>query len=175
MFAKPQAEHAWLTQLVGEWTVESECIMGPDQPPMKTESRMTCRSLGGMWLIAESQGECPENGPWNCIFTIGFDPETNLYTGTFTASMMSRLWIYSGSRDESGNRLILDTEGPRFDKAELAKYQDIFELVDKDHWILTSQILGDDGKWHKFMTAHHRRRAVETPKEALDEVHAAHL
>jgi len=39
---KPQKEHLWLQRLVGEWTVETECQMGPDQPPARTASG--CRS-----------------------------------------------------------------------------------------------------------------------------------
>lgn len=70
---------------------------------------------------------------------------------------MTHLFIYSGSLDENGQRLILDTEGPRCDQPGLAKYQDIIEMVDQDHMILSSQILGEDGVWHHFMTAHHRR------------------
>ena len=34
MTAEPTKEHQWLQQLVGEWTAEMECVMGPDQPPM---------------------------------------------------------------------------------------------------------------------------------------------
>ena len=39
----------------------------------------------------------------------------------------------------------------------MAKYQDIIEIVSDDHRTLSSQIL-TDGKWHRFMTAHYRRR-----------------
>jgi hypothetical protein len=52
MFAKPQSEHAWLEQFVGEWDVQSECRMSPGEPPQKSTGRMRCRSLGGLWLIA---------------------------------------------------------------------------------------------------------------------------
>jgi hypothetical protein len=33
----------------------------------------------------------------------------------------------------------------------------MIEIVDKDHWVLSSQIEGDDGKWQPFMTSHHYR------------------
>ena len=158
MFAKPEKEHQWLERLVGDWVVESECQTGPDQPPETTKGRMTCRSLGGLWTILESEGESTETGTWSSIMTLGYDLETKRYMGTFIASIMSHLWLYSGSVDESGRKLTLDTEGPKFNQDGLAKYQDIIEIVGDDHWVLTSQILEDDGTWQQFMSAHHWRR-----------------
>jgi hypothetical protein len=73
--------------------------------------------------------------------------------------MISYLWIYDGVLDASGQRLTLDVEGPRMDRPGMASYQDIFEFVDSDHWILRSQILSDDGGWMQFLEVHHRRLA----------------
>jgi hypothetical protein len=42
---EPQSEHLWLHHLIGEWSFESECIMGPDQPPIKTTGREVVRLL----------------------------------------------------------------------------------------------------------------------------------
>lgn len=39
----------------------------------------------------------------------------------------------------------------------MGKYRDVIELVSDDHRTLTSHVLGDDGTWRKFMTAHYRR------------------
>ena len=47
--SEPQKEHQWLHKLVGKWTFEGECSMGPDQPPMKNTGKETVRSLGGLW------------------------------------------------------------------------------------------------------------------------------
>ena len=72
--------------------------------------------------------------------------------------MMTFLWSYSGSLDESGKSLVLDAEGPSFTGNGTAKYQDRIEFVNDDHRVLTSQALGEDGQWHQFMTAHYRRK-----------------
>ena len=54
------AEGASLVQkLVGTWSFEGECIMGPDQPAMKSTGSETVRSLGGLWTVGEGEGECP--------------------------------------------------------------------------------------------------------------------
>ena len=103
--------------------------------------------------------ECdsPDGDVWRTVLTIGYDPRQKRYVGTFVGSMMTHLWLYSGQVDDSGQRLTLDTEGPNLEGDSLAKYQDIFEIVDNDHWLLSSQLLDDDGRWQQFNTARHRR------------------
>lgn len=157
MHTEPQKEHQWLQKLVGEWTFEIECRMGPDQTVMKTTGREVVRSLGGLWTIGEGQGETPDGATCQSIMTLGYDPETKRFAGTFVASVMTRLWVYDGSLDAAEKVLTLDTEGPKFTGEGLAKYQDIIEFLSDDHRTLSSQVLGDDGQWQPFMKAHYRR------------------
>jgi len=88
---EPQVEHKWLQRLVGDWNFEAECSMGPDQPPMKTTGRETVRSLGCLWTIGEAAGEVPGGGSCDSIMTLGFDPQSKRFVGTFIASMMTHL------------------------------------------------------------------------------------
>ena len=160
MMAEPTREHRWLERMVGEWTFEGECMMGPDQPPMKSGGHSAIRSLGGLWLLNEGSGEMPGGGMMSSILTLGYDPAKGKFVGTFIASMMTHLWLYEGSLDAAGKVLTLDAEGPNMmGDGGMAKYQDIVTLENDDHWILSSQMLGPDGQWHKFMTAHYRRKA----------------
>ena len=155
---KPQMEHQWLQQLVGQWTMESECSMGPDQTLIKTTGKEVVRSLGGLWTIGEGEGEMPDGGICQSIMTLGFDPQSKRFVGTFIASVMTRLWPYNGTLDAANKVLTLDSEGPSFaDDGTMAKYQDIIEIVSPDHRILSSQYQGPDGKWTPFMKAHYRR------------------
>ena len=156
---EPQKEHQWLHRLVGEWTFESECSVPPDQAPMKGTGWETVRSLGGLWTIGEGSSEVPEGGMCDSIMTLGYDPQSKRFVGTFIASMMTYLWPYNGTLDASGNVLTLDTEGPSFaDDGTMSKYQDIIEFLDIDHRTLSSQVLGADGQWKSFMKAHYRRK-----------------
>ena len=159
MFAKPQTEHEWFNSLLGNWEFEHECVMGPDTPPSRTTGQATVRSLGGLWTLIEWQGGTPEEGQWTSLSTLGFDPQKNRYVGTFVASMMTHLWIYDGHLDDGGKQLVLDAEGPSFDGTGVARYQDLIEIVDRDLWILRSQMLGEDGQWHSFLEGRHRRVA----------------
>lgn len=156
MFAKPQAEHDWLEQLVGKWTFEHECQM-PDGATSKTRGKMSCRTLGGLWIICESHGEQADGDPWSSIMTIGFDPEQKRYVGTFVGSMMANIWHYQGVVDATGNRLPLNSEGPKFDGSGRGSYRDTIEIIDKDNWLFTSELQDDEGQWVQFMTGPHTR------------------
>ena len=157
MQPEPQKEHHWLQRIVGEWTFENVCIMGPDQPPAKFTGSETVRSIGGVWVVGEGRGEMPGGGVGLMIMTLGYDPAKKRFVGTFIGSMMTNLWIYDGVLE--GNVLTLDSDGPSFvGDGKIVKYQDIIELISDDHRTLSSQTLGPDGKWNRFMTAHYRRR-----------------
>ena len=158
MFASPQKEHAWLQQLVGKWTFESECVGEPGQPTEKHRGTESVKSLGELWIVGGGAGEMPGGGTSQMMITLGFDPKRNRFVGTWLGSMMTHLWVYEGELDASGRVLTLNAEGPSFTSPDkTAKYQDIIEVKNADHRILLSRTLGEDGKWTHFMTAHYRR------------------
>jgi hypothetical protein len=132
--------------------------MGPDQPPAKMTGRETVRSFGGLWTIGEGKGDAPDDS-CDSIMTLGYDPRTKRFVGTFVAAAMTHLWLYDGTLDAAAKVLTLDSEGPSFaGDGTMAKYQDIIEFLSDDHRTLSSQFLGPDGKWAPFMKAHYRRK-----------------
>ena len=159
MKAEPQKEHEWLQQLVGEWTSEADCAMGPGQPSTKNYGTERVRMVGGLWMVGEGQGEMPDGGTATMIMTLGYDPQQKKYLGTWIGSMMTHMWHYDGEMDASGRILTLSAEGPSMaGDGTMAKYQDIIEIKSKDHRTLSSRVLGPDGTWNHFMTAHYRRK-----------------
>jgi hypothetical protein len=149
--AEPQKEHQWLQILVGEWTLEDD-----KAPGQWTES---VRSLHGLWILAEGQGEMPGGGAATTVMTLGYDPQKKRYVGTWIGSMMTHLWIYDGELDATGKILTLNSEGPDMSgEGKMVKYRDVIELKSDDHRVLTSHMLGEDGQWNQFMTAHYRRK-----------------
>jgi hypothetical protein len=159
MKTEPQKEHQWLQKFVGEWTYEGEAIMAPGKPPERFKGTESVRSLGGLWILAEGRGEMPGSGVETMLLTLGYDPQKKRYLGTWIGSMMSHLWVYDGALDAAGKVLALDADGPDMaGTGKMAKYRDVVEFESDDHRILTSQVLGDDGKWTRFMTAHYRRK-----------------
>jgi Protein of unknown function (DUF1579) len=158
MKTEPQKEHRWLHKLVGEWTYEGEATMEPGKPAERFKGTESVRSLGGIWILAESQGEMPGGDAATMVLTLGYDPQKKRYVGTWIGSMMTHLWVYDGALDEAAKVLTLAAEGPDMaGTGKMAKYRDVIELDSDEHRVLTSHVLGDDGKWQRFMTSHYRR------------------
>ena len=159
MNAEPQEEHRWLQRMVGEWTSEAEMIVEPGKPAEKTSGTETVRSIGGLWIVAEGQGGMPGGGTATMILTLGYDPRTKRYVGTWIGSMMTHLWIYDGSLDATRKVLTLESDGPSMTGGnQLVKYRDVYELQSDDVRVLTSHVRADDGSWTQFMTATYRRK-----------------
>lgn len=158
---EPTLEHNWLLQLVGDWTFESECDFGPDQPPMKSTGKQTTRSLGSLWTVGEMQNDGPDEQKHFSIFTLGFDIAKQRFVGTFVSSCMTHLWPYNGQLDAAHQVLTLDSEGPSFaGDGTMAKYQDIVEIMNKDHYVLKSRFQNPDGSWTQFMIANYVRSTI---------------
>lgn len=149
-------EHRWLARLAGEWTFEARMI--PDEPQHRASGTETVRMLGEAWMLAEASGAMAGGCDTGSLMTIGFDPESGRFTGTFVASMMTSLWLYDGALDESGRSLRLRSEGPRFDgRPGKALYEDEIEIVADDERRLSARVREDDGSWTLFMTTTYRR------------------
>ncbi len=97
----------------------------------------------------------PDGGTATTLMTLGYDPQKQRYVGTFCGSMLTHLWVYDGELDEAGRVLTLHTEGPDLSAGgTLRPYEDVIELMDDDHRLLTSHMLGEDGTWQQLITAH---------------------
>jgi hypothetical protein len=161
MKTTPQKEHQWLQKFLGDWTYEGEAIMEPGKPAERFEGTETVRSLSGLWFLGESKGEMPGGESAEMLLTLGYNPQTKRYVGSWVGSMMGHLWVYDGVRDAGGTTLTLEAEGPGMaGDGKLVKYRDVFEFKSDDHRVLTSHVRGDDGKWQGFMTAHYRRKGA---------------
>ena len=87
----PVEEHKWLQRFEGTWTVESKGTMGPGQPEMHCKGTMTCRTLGGFWIMNEWNNEM-QGASVLGIQTIGYDPARKKYVGTWVDNMMNHMW-----------------------------------------------------------------------------------
>ncbi len=110
--AGPVKEHEWLKQLLGNWDMESEMVMEPGQPPMKSKGTESVRAIGDFWIISEIKSDTPMGFPMSALMTLGFDPQKKKYVGTWVDSMMNHLWTYTGTVDATGKILTLESEGP---------------------------------------------------------------
>jgi hypothetical protein len=156
---KPQKEHLWLQQLLGDWTFESEMEIAPGQPAMKSGGRESVRAIGGFWVQGEGSSQMTGSDDTDTmLITLGYDPRQNAFVGNWVGSMMTNMWVYKGTLDASQKVLTLDTEGPGFSgDGKLARYQDVITIKNRNERTLHSQTRQDDGSWKRFMIATYRR------------------
>ncbi len=159
MDVKPEQEHQWLQQLVGSWEFVAEAHMGPDQPPMKSAGRETVRMLGELWSIGEGEGEMPDGNTGYTMMTLGYNPGTKRFVGSWVGSMMAHLWIYDGFLDDDRRILTLESDGPDFsNEGNLIKYRDVIEIIDENTRTLRSSSIDAEGNWTEFMKATYTRK-----------------
>ncbi len=162
MKVEPQKEHAWLQRLVGDWTYEIDAIMAPGEPPIKLRGNEIVRSVGGIWIVADGQGEMPGGGIAKTMLTIGFNQRKQRFVGSWIGSMMTYLWMYEGTLDASEKVLSLECDGPVFGpdgsmSEGTTRYKDVHALISENERTLTGNILGPDGNWSEMMTCTYRR------------------
>ncbi len=154
----PTKEHEWLKQFVGEWDTDMEAVMAPGQPPIKCKGNMSSKALGGFWVLNELTGDFMGTKTLG-IQTIGYDPTTKKYIGSYVDSMTDHMWKYSGTVDTTGKHLTLEADGPSFtDPKKTCKFKDAYEFKSKDHIVATSTMLDDDGKWTVIMSGNIKRK-----------------
>jgi hypothetical protein len=156
--AEPQPEHDWLQRLVGDWTYEAHVPAHATHPESHATGTERVRTVGGLWIQAEGSGEMPGGGPATTLMTLGFDPSTRRFVGTWIGSMMTHMWIYDGELDASRKVLTLTSDGPSMSgDGTMSRYRDVIELSSDDHRTLTASVLGGDGAWQPFMTMTYHR------------------
>jgi hypothetical protein len=154
---KPEPEHEWLQQLVGEWKVESEMIM-PEGEPLKAEGRESVKSFGGLFAFSHGSGDMPNGEQMEYYSALGWDVSFLEYRYTWVCNVSSHIWQYRGTLSEDGKTMTLDCEGPHMEKdGETANYRDVMTIVDANHRTYTSSGQDDEGNWHQFMQSTYTR------------------
>jgi hypothetical protein len=155
---KPQAEHAWLANLVGTWKVETTMSMGPGTPESTATGEETVTMMGGLWAVGDGKSTMPDGDDMFYKTGLGYDVSFKGYRGYWIASASSHLWKYEGELSEDGKVMTLNCEGPDMvNEGKTANYRDVIELIDENTRTMTSYGQDDKGEWHQFMKATYTR------------------
>ena len=150
-------EFEWLLQLVGTWTFEHDSPPVEGQPTGKMTGTETFRAIGDAWVLGEGLTAMPDGHTAVSQMTLGWNPTTKRYEGTWIGSMMAWLWVYAGELDSTGRVLSLYSTGPSMnDDGTIGEYKDVIELVSSDRRTLSGHMKTDDG-WKEFMRVDYRR------------------
>lgn len=151
------AKHELLKQFVGHWESKAECNFGPDAGLVESSGTIDSKMIGGLWMVSDLQIKMPGMDMTGQM-TLGYDPEKDLYVGTWVDSVMNHIWHYKGTVDESGTRFTLNASGPAMDGSDTpTDYRDIYDFVADGEIKTTSLTRTADGEWVTFMTGESTR------------------
>lgn len=160
MKSEPLKQHHWLKKFVGEWTTESTMSMGPGKPPEVSKGTEVVRMVGDLWIICEGEGSIGGE-TWSYVTTLGFDPERNIFVGTWVGSMMTKLWLYEGFLNADETYLTLNSTGPSMSgDGKITEYQDNTEFKSDNHRLFVGRFLGEDGQWQEMFQTHLIRKTT---------------
>jgi PhnB protein len=127
---------------------------GPDYPA--STGTETVHSLGGLWTVGHGS-----NGGMNSRMTLGYDPASKRFVGSFVADCMTHHWTYDGQLEDDGKKLVMNAVGPSMaSPGTMVDYRDVFEFASDDVRTLTSFMKQADGSWKEFMQATYTRTAA---------------
>mgnify|MGYP003129388814 FL=1 len=151
---EPGQEHAWLDQLVGDWSYTASAPQCGAMPP----GRETVRSVGGFWNVGEGSGTAPDGTPVTSLITLGYDTRLTSFVGSWVGSMMPYMFVYEGTLDRTANTLTLDCQGPDFsDPTKSASYREVVTVLDGTTRTFVSYMEAADGTWTEIMNARYQR------------------
>jgi len=122
---KPGAEHAFLAELVGEWTVKFETPGGE-----WTGKNVYKMAHGGLWLTSELDCKTPE-GPFTGQGLDTYNPAKKKYVGIWVDSMSTMPIVLEGERSADGKTLTMTGKGPGMD-GNPADFKTVTEYNSKD-------------------------------------------
>ena len=150
----PHEQHRWLARFVGEWDWTGRAELGGGQT-YENSGTDSFRAIGEYWVVGEGAAE--DN--LRSVLTLGFDPASRRFVGTWIDSTSSHLWRYDGEIDPTGNTVTLTAEGPSPTSPGVrAKFREVIEFKSADHRVNKGSVLGADGRWAEFLTIEARRR-----------------
>lgn len=106
-FPAPSEEHKLLMNDVGEWTFKGKMLMQEGQQEFKGEEKVT--AVGKFWTVSHYSSDF--FGGMKGSATMGYDPESKKYVGTWVDSLMPSPTSMKGTYDEKTKTMTYDTVG----------------------------------------------------------------
>ena len=107
----PSAEHKILMKDVGEWTIEGKMLTPEGFQAFKGEEKVV--TVGGFWTVSHYSSDIFGGLKGSC--TIGYDPKTKKFVGTWVDSFQPTATRMIGTYDEKAKTMTYDTTGMGMD------------------------------------------------------------
>lgn len=115
-FPAPSEEHKIVMKDVGEWAITGKMMMPQGMIDFKGEETVT--AIGKFWTVTHYKSNI--FGGMTGSATLGYDPATKKYIGTWVDSFQPAATQMSGSFDEKTQTMTFDTKGIGMDGKPMA-------------------------------------------------------
>ena len=110
-FPSPSEEHKIVMRDVGEWEITGSMLMEQGNQTFKGEEKVT--AVGGFWTVSHYSSDFM--GGLKGSSTMGYDPQTKKFVGTWVDSFMPAPTHMKGSYDEKTKTMTYETVGTGMD------------------------------------------------------------
>jgi hypothetical protein len=149
MAITPNEEHAWLAEMVGEWTYEQTSWMDPSKEPEVAQGKSTKTMVLGGRYLRETFSSSMMGMPFQGEGTNGFNNLDQKYYFSWIDNMGTG--IMSGSGERKGNVLTVMSTSPSMTGEGYDTTKSVTEVMSKDKHMLTMYMVDKDGNETKWM------------------------
>lgn len=107
----PSEEHKLVMQDVGDWTIKGKMLMPTGFQNFKGEEKVV--SIGKFWTVSHYSSDAM--GGLKGSATMGFDPKTKKFVGTWVDSFMPAVTRMKGTYDKKTKTMTYETVGTGMD------------------------------------------------------------
>ncbi len=153
---QPQAEHALLERLAGQWTYERRAPASDNgEAQLLGSGQVNADLIGAFFVVSRWQGDVM-GFDFEAVQVLGYDIDQAQYTGSWVDSFMSYRWELGGTFDKDRDELILEASGPSPSGFE-GRFRERYRFESAD----SIRIVGEverDGEWAGLTNTHLTRR-----------------
>ena len=107
----PSAEHKIVMKDVGDWTIKGKMLMPEGFQEFEAEEKVV--AVGGFWTVSHYTSDI--FGGLKGSTTLGYDPATGKFVGTWVDSFQPSATHMTGTYDEKTSTMTYDTVGVGMD------------------------------------------------------------
>lgn len=143
----PSEEHGILTQDVGEWTIEGKMLMPEGFQEFKGEEKVV--AIGEFWTVSHYSSDI--FGGLKGSSTLGFDPISKTFVGTWVDSFQPAVTHMKGTYDKDAKTMTYDTTGIGMDGKPMPG-KIVIQYTDENSHTFTMMHRDPTGQTDKMVT-----------------------
>jgi predicted 3-demethylubiquinone-9 3-methyltransferase (glyoxalase superfamily) len=156
----------WLKQFEGTWLVVSKSSGANAGETNSHSVGITAKAIGTQWIVSEQRGKMA-GMDFSAVQTLGYDAKKKQFIGSWVDSTSTYTWQLTGSLDDSGEKLTMDSEGADWkNPIKTRRYRDMYKFKSESEIATESQLLNDAGQWETFMTSTMTRKKESMTTDA---------